>query len=175
MPKINITHIVERLQLRLAQLESGEALAARDINALLTDAQQNKLKAAWAAQQALRKKYKQPKTATEIQAIGWKTIREVRIDILKQALQAVNDGLIVGIEELQQQIEVKASKIFLNASFKASDDNKNALSAANIALARNGFNKVNATNSKFVNKRDKLVNAMEDELRKKLEKLGDDV
>jgi len=117
MPKINITHIVERLQLRLAQLESGEALAARDINALLTAAQQNELKAAWAAQQALRKKYKQPKTAAEIQAIGWKTIREVRIDILKQALQAADDGLIDGIEKLQQQSEVKASKIFLDAYF----------------------------------------------------------
>ena len=160
-------HIVERLQIRLAQLEAGEALAARDINVLLTTAQQNELKAAWVAQQLLRKKYKQPTTAAEMRAIGWKTIREVRIDILQQALIAAKDSLENGIKELQQQSEVKASKIFLDSYFKAKDEHKNAISVANIALTRSGYNKVNATNSKFVSKRDKLVNEMEDALRKK--------
>jgi len=175
MPKINITHILERLQLRLAQLERGDALAARDINTLLTTAQRNELKAAWAAQQALRKQYTQPKTQAEIQAIGWRTIREVRIDILQQALTAAQNGLVDGFEQLQQQSEVKASRIFLDAYFKASAENKNTLSAANIALTRSGYNKVNATSSKFVSKRDKLVNEMEEILLKKFEKFEDDL
>jgi hypothetical protein len=175
MPKLNITHIVERLQLRLQQLERGQALAARDINALLTDEQQNELKTAWAAQQAMRKKYIQPKTVAEIQAIGWKTIREVRIEVLKRALKEAQDGLVDGIEQLQRQSEVKASKIFLDTYYNAKDENKNAFSAANIALTRSGYNKVNATNSKFVSKRDKLVNELEEVLLKKFDKLEDEV
>ena len=53
MPKLNITHLPERLMKRIEQLERGDALEARDINALLNDEQQQTLKAAWAAQQTL--------------------------------------------------------------------------------------------------------------------------
>jgi hypothetical protein len=175
MPKLNITHLQERLAKRIEQLERGDALEARDINALLNDKQQQALKTAWATQQALRKQYTQPKTPAEIQAIGWRTIREVRIDIYRQALTAAQNGLVDGFEQLQQQSEVKASRIFLDAYFKASAENKNTLSAANIALTRSGYNKVNATSSKFVSKRDKLVNEMEEILLKKFEKFEDDL
>jgi len=56
MPKLNITHLPERLQKRLEQLERGEALEARDINALLNDEQKHRLKKAWSEQQELLKK-----------------------------------------------------------------------------------------------------------------------
>ena len=36
MPKLNVTHLVGRIQERKEQLERGDALKARDIKALLT-------------------------------------------------------------------------------------------------------------------------------------------
>ena len=150
MPKLNVTHLVGRIQERIEQLERGDALEARDINALLTKEQQQKLKDAWTVQQALRKIHKPPKSNEEAQKIGWKTIREVRLEIYKQALQEAQDGVDDGIEKLLHQSEVKASRIFLDAYFSAKD----------------GTNKWSAGNS---NKRDREVNEMEDSLRERME------
>ena len=44
MPKIDAMHRVERIRKRIEQLERGEALEARDINALLTPLQQKQRK-----------------------------------------------------------------------------------------------------------------------------------
>ena len=52
MPKLNVTHLVGRIQERIEQLERGDTLEARDINALLTKEQQQELKDAWTVQQA---------------------------------------------------------------------------------------------------------------------------
>ena len=166
MPKLNITHLPERLMNRIEQLERGDALEARDINALLNDEQQQTLKAAWAAQQTLRKQHTTPKTATEKQQLGWKTIREVRLDIYRQALKDTQDGMLNGINELQRQSEFKAARTFMNAFSKAGKEDKNALSAGNIALTRAGFNKASYC---YSTKRDKEVNEMEEALHKKLE------
>ena len=81
MPKLNVTHIVGRIQERIEQLERGDALEARDINVLLTKEQQQELKDAWTKQQALRKIHKPPKTNQEANKMGWKTIRKVRLEI----------------------------------------------------------------------------------------------
>lgn len=86
MPKLNFTHLIGRIQERIEQLERGDALEARDINVLFTKEQQQALKDAWTKQQALRKIHKSPKTNEGVQKIGWKTIREVRLEIYKQAL-----------------------------------------------------------------------------------------
>ena len=65
MPKLNVTHLVGRIQERIEQLERGDALEARDINALLTKEQQQALKDVWTKQQSLRKTHKPPKTNEE--------------------------------------------------------------------------------------------------------------
>lgn len=142
MPKLNITHLTERLTKRIEQLEQGVALEARDINALLTDAQQQALKSAWAQQQLLRKQYRQPKTTAEKAQLGWMTIREVRLDIYRQALQEAKHNLVDGIKELQHKSEVRAARVFMDAYSKAVDEGKNAHSAGNIAMTRAGFNKL---------------------------------
>ena len=141
MPKLDITHLTERLTKRIEQLEQGIALEARDINALLTDAQQQALKAAWAQQQLLRKQHRQPKTTAEKAQLGWMTIREVRLDIYRQALAEAKHNLVDGIKELQHKSEVRAARVFMDAFSKAVDANKNAHSAGNIAMTRAGFNK----------------------------------
>ncbi len=47
MPKLNVTHLVGRIQERIEQLERGDALETRDINALLNKEQLQALKDAW--------------------------------------------------------------------------------------------------------------------------------
>ena len=168
MPKLNVTHLVGRIQERIEQLERGDALEARDINALLTKEQQQKLKDAWTVQQALRKIHKPPKSNEEAQKIGWKTIREVRLEIYKQALQEAQDGVGDGIEKLLQQSEVKASRVFLDAYFNAKEGT-NKWSAGNIALRRNGFSRIDGQSYSYSNKRDREVNEMEDSLRERME------
>ena len=168
MPKLNVTHLVGRIQERIEQLERGDTLEARDINALLTKEQQQELKDAWTVQQALRKIHKPPKSNEEAQKIGWKTIREVRLEIYKQALQEAQDGVGDGIEKLLHQSEVKASRVFLDAYFNAKEGT-NKWSAGNIALRRNGFNRIDGQSYSYSNKRDREVNEMEDSLRERME------
>ena len=169
MPKLNPTHLPERLKSRIEQLERGEALEARDINALLNEQQQKALADAWAAQQALRKQHKPPKTDAEKAALGWKTIREVRLDIYRQALAEAQNGLVNGIEELQQQREIKAARVFMDAFSEAGKTGKNAWSAGNIALTRAGFNRVDGFSNRGLSKRDREIRAMEDALRERFE------
>jgi len=168
MPKLNITHLVGRIQERIEQLERGDALEARDINALLTKEQQQELKDAWTKQQALRKIHKPPKSNEEANKIGWKTIREVRLEIYKQALQEAQDCMGDGIEKLLHQSEIKAARVFMDAFSKAKED-RNAWSAGNIALRRNGFNRIDGQSYSYSNKRDREVKEMEDSLRERME------
>lgn len=141
MPKLNIIHLTERLQQRIEQLEQGVAIAARDINALLNEQQQQALKAAWTAQQTLRKQHKVPKTDVEKVQLGWKTIREVRLDIYRQALAEAKHDLVNEIKQLQRKSEVRAARIFMDAFSKALDEGSNARSAGKIAMTRAGFYK----------------------------------
>jgi hypothetical protein len=170
MPKLNITHLPERLQKRLEQLERGEALEARDINALLNDEQKQRLKNAWSEQQALRKKHKPPKTEEEQKKIGWKSIRDVRIEIYKEAIADTDANLLDGYKDELKRLEVKRARVFMDAVSLAGKEGKNMLSTGNIALARAGFG---ATHSS-VNQRDREINAMEDALRKQLEEQASD-
>jgi hypothetical protein len=54
MPKLNNIQIAERLRKRIAELESGKEIAAKDVRALLTDEQMARLDAAWQEQELLR-------------------------------------------------------------------------------------------------------------------------
>ena len=69
MPKLDGTHIAERLKERIAKLKNGEEVAARDLRALLTDEQTAALDAAKKAQQEL-KKAKRARTKEEEKALG---------------------------------------------------------------------------------------------------------
>ena len=168
MPKLNITHLPQRLKERLEKLERGEEVAIKDIKALLEDEQIERMEQAWAEQEALRKTHKRPKTKKEADAIGWKTKQEVRIEIYKQAIAEAEGGLLDGIRKLQADSELKSAKVFMDAWSKALKDGKQSLSAqsaGNIALTRAGFRQGEVVASK----RDKEVWAMEDALRKQFE------
>ena len=151
MPKLNITHLPERLKERLEKLERGEEVAVKDIKSLLSDEQIKRMNNAWAEQE-------------EAEAVGWKTKLDVRIDAYRQALEETQNNLADGIRKLQRQREAKAAKIYLDAYFKA-EDGTSKESAGNIALTRAGFNKFGANTKK----RDKEVWAMENALLKQFE------
>ena len=85
MPELDDTHTSQRLQWRIDELEAGAEIAKRDINAVLDEQQQQELASELAAMQAL-KKQSRARTDEQKQAAGWKTIREIRIEVLKRAL-----------------------------------------------------------------------------------------
>lgn len=171
MPKLNITHLPGRLQRRIEQLENEEALEARDINALLTAEQRQELKAAWAEQQRLRKLHKPPRTEEAKLKLGWKTIREVRLDVYRSALKAAQDQQLDGLLELQSKSELSAAKVFMEAFSKAHAAGENAHSAGRIALTQAGFGR----NHMQLSKRDQEIRELEASLIKhKEQELSDE-
>jgi hypothetical protein len=144
MPKLDATHIAERLHTRLADLEAGKEVAAKDIRALLTPSQIATMDAAWAEQQELRK-VATARTEAEKQALGWKTKREIHIETYKKAIADSNKNILAELQKLQDQAEIRQAKIYLNALGKALDegyDNEKAKSIANNELTRAGLNRM---------------------------------
>jgi hypothetical protein len=144
MPKLNGIHIFERLKERLEQLEAGEEIAAKEIRSLLTPEQQQELEDAWKEQQELRKG-KRARTAEEEKALGWKTKREVRIEVFKRALKAAVDGVDKEFERLQADATKRQLKIYFEAldeAKKLGKDKTEAENYANNELTRAGIRRM---------------------------------
>ena len=65
MPKLNPTHLPDRLKEAINQLEAGIEVEAKKNKTLLNAKQQQVLEDAWNEQQVLRKQHKPPKTEAE--------------------------------------------------------------------------------------------------------------
>lgn len=160
MPKINNVHRLDRLKERLAQIERDEDVDIRDINNLLEKEQEQRLKDLWTDEQAKRKNklYKKEE---------WKTKRDFRITVLKDAISQIDNNLLGELEQLQHQAEVKAARVFMDAYTEAKENNKNALSKANIALQRAGFRPIDRrVNS--ISQRDREIREVEELLKKRI-------
>ena len=168
MPKLNTIHLPSRLQEHIEKMERGEEVEAKKDKTLLNKTQQQALKDALSKQQQLKKKHKRPKTQEDKDKIGWKEIREVRLEIYKRALADISDNLVDIYEKELADTEVKAARVFLDAYFNAKEGT-NKWSAGNIALRRNGFNRIDGQSYSYSNKRDREVNEMEDSLRERME------
>jgi hypothetical protein len=169
MPKLNNTHLPERIQEHIAKMERGEEVEAKKDKTLLNEQQQKQLKEALAQQQQLKQTHKRPKTQEEKDAIGWKEIRDVRLGIYKQALEQLSINVVDDIKELQRQREAKATRVFMDAWSKAGKEGKvgnSALSVGNIALTRAGFG---IPQSSMLTKRDREIRALEEGLLKQFE------
>ena len=167
MPKLNTEQLMERIQKRIHQLELGEEVAAKDIKALLNAEQQQQLVDALAAQVEL-KKSKRVHTEEEKQALGWKSIREVRLDVLRAALNASNDGLLADYECRLNEKEVRQANIYLREYSEARKANKDifaAQGAANNALTRAALPRVDGQAVRSMSKRDREVFAVEAQLK----------
>lgn len=165
MPKLNDTHLPERLKEAIKQLEEGKEVEAKKNKTLLNAKQQQALVDAWDQQQALRKKHKPPKTEEEKRKIGWKDKRKVRIDIYKQALAELEEDIFdIHLKQLAKE-QAKATKAYLKGYFGATElQDKD--SAGKIAVARAGFtpNSIGVRGG-----RDKEVRDLEEQLLKRFE------
>ena len=146
MPKLDATQIAERLRTRLAELEAGAEVAAKDIRALLTAKQTAAMEAAWAEQQQLRK-IKRAKTQEEKQQLAWKTKREIQIAAFQQAIADSNANILAELQRMQDQAEIRQARIYFEALGKALDQDRTpeqAKSMANNALTRAGLARIDA-------------------------------
>lgn len=169
MPKLDGTHLPERLANRLADLKAGEEVAAKDIRALLTDEQVEAMNAAWVEQQELRKS-KRAKTKEEEKALGWRSKREIHIEAYERALAEASAGLGDAFDDRLGRRESLAAKIYLDAYFAAEDEGKDryqAHLAANNKLKQAHLAEVDAER---ISARDRDVRAMEDALRAQIRK-----
>ena len=135
MPKLNPIDTIDRIYSRIEQLERGDALDAREINSLLTAEQQQAMKNAWAEQQELRARFN-TRNAAEKAGIIWKTIRDVRLEACRTALKDALDNFDAHMEQRQEQRDIRAARIYLDAYFGADGTGRNKQSTANNALVR---------------------------------------
>lgn len=166
MPKINNTHIAERIAEHIERMERGLEVEAKKDKTLLTETQQHALKKVLEHQRELKKINKRPKTQAEKYAMGWKEIRDMRLEFYKQTLEELKANAVDDVKKLQKLREAKANRVFMDAWSKASADGKerySAISAGNIALTRARFT---PQHSVGLTKRDKELRDMEDALRK---------
>ena len=170
MPKLNTEQLMERIQKRIHQLELGEEVAAKDIKALLSAEQQQQLVDALAAQVEL-KKNKRARTDEEKQALGWKSIREVRLDMLRSALKAANDDLLSDYQRRLREKEVRQAKIYLREYSDARKADKSVFAAqgtANNALTRAALPRIDGQAVRSMSKRDIEVFALEAQLKERI-------
>jgi len=165
MPKLNPTHLPERLKEVIKELEAGIEVEAKKNKTLLNAQQQKELDDAWTKQQALRKQHKPPKTEAEKKKMGWKDKREVRVDIYKKALAELEEDIFdINLRQLERE-QAKATKAYLKGYFGATDG-QDKDSAGKIAVQRAGFM---VSSTRGMSKRDLEVRRIEDELLKRFE------
>lgn len=166
MPELDDTHTSQRLQRRIAELEAGDELAKRDIYAVLDEQQQQELESELAAQQTL-KIQSRARTDEQKKAAGWKTIREVRIEVLKRALaQAATTDLDAWKKKLHDA-EVRRARIYMEAFDEARSAGKTSHTAhtwANNALTRAGLSRMDERVVGDRNTRDKAVRELEEKI-----------
>lgn len=169
MPKLDGTHLPDRLATRLADLKTDKEVAARDVKALLSDAQVAAMDAAWEEQQALRK-VKRARTKEEEKELGWKTKREIYIEAYEKALIEANADVGDAYGERLEKAEVRAARIYLDTYFAARDEGKESYQAhlaANNELKRAHLAKVE---TERMNARDKEIREMEEAIRAEIRK-----
>ena len=166
MPKLDGTHIEGRLRERLEKLRSGEEVAKREIEALLSDRQIDAMDAAWAEQQQLRKQ-KRARTKEEEIALGWKTKREIQIEAYERAITEADAAMLATLEGLMRKDEVRQARIYLDSYFKATKEGKTTDVAKNLAnndLTRAGLKRVDGQVVGHQNERDREVWEMEQQI-----------
>jgi hypothetical protein len=178
MPKLDGTHLPQRLAERLADLKAGKEVAVRDLRALLNDEQIAQMEAAWEDQQLLRKK-KRARTKEEEAALGWKSKRDIHIETYERAVAAANDGLVEEFERLQLEATKRQMRIYFETIDEAIKDGKQkrvAENLANNALTQAGLRRMDGQKigAEGLTRRDKEIRAMEDAILKKAVSKMDD-
>ena len=174
MPKLDGTHLPQRLKERLADLKAGKEVAVRDVKALLSDEQNTAMDMAWAEQQALRK-VKRARTKDEERELGWKTKREIYIDAYEKAFKEADDGVLKEFERLQREAVKRQMRIYfetLDKALKEGKEKRVAENLANNALASAKLNRLDGQKivAAGLTRRDREIREMEDALRDSFKK-----
>lgn len=169
MPKLDDTFTTSRLQKRITELEAGAEIAKRDIYAVLNEQQQQELESDLAAQRTLKKELRAG-TDEEKKAAGWKTIREVRIEVLKRALALAATNELATWEKKILHSEARGARIYMDAFIAAISDGQTTHAAhtcANNALVRAGLQRLDRPVVTAKATRDKEILAMEERIRQR--------
>jgi len=171
MPKLDGTHLPQRIAERLADLKADKEVAARDIKALLTNEQITEMEAAWTEQQALRK-VKRARTKEEEQELGWKTKREIYIEAYEKAFNEASDGVLEELDRLQLEATKRQMRIYfetLNEALKEGKEKRVAENLANNALTRAGLRRMDGqmVGTEGLTQRDREIREMEEAIMKK--------
>jgi len=171
MPKLDDTHLADRLRKRIAELEADKEVAAKDIRAVLTQTQLADIDAALAKQSLI--KTKRMRTEQEKLALGWRTKRDIRLEVLRQALELAEENALAALNQAQHTAEVRRSKIYLDAYFGTLDEDKPRNQAANWAnneLTRAGLNRLDGARASSTSQRDKEVRELEAKLKAEIKR-----
>jgi len=179
MPKVDGTQVGERLQVWLDKLLRGEAVAPRDLRALLSQEQEAAIDEAWAEQQKLRDKMKKPKTLEAQIKVGWKEKRDIHIEVLQRACAQAQAEELAAWKKLMRESDVRQGRIYLDelgAALDAGVDMQTAKTRANNALTSSALQRLDGQliATRGLTKRDREIRAMEDALLQKAESELDD-
>lgn len=166
MPKLDGTHLPQRLAQRLADLRADKEVAARDIRVLLSKKQQAAMDAAWAEQQALRK-VKRARTKEEEQALGWKSKRAIHIEAYEKALEEARGAIGNELRQLQLEATKRQMRIYMTSMKSALAEGKELSVAKNLAnndLTRAGLRRMDGQIVGSQSSRDKAVWEMESQI-----------
>lgn len=172
MPKLNDTHLPDRLRRRIAELEAGEEVDKKDIRAVLTPEQIKQLDEDWAAQKILRSG-KRATTALQKKQLGWKTLGEVRLEVLRAALKAAERNQVNAHTDRQRHQEIRQMRIYMDtysAAIDAGNTQQQAKNQANNALTRAELRRLDgqSVGTMGLSKRDKEIQQMEYELKQRM-------
>jgi len=180
MPKLNTLQIFERLENQINQMRNGEALALRDIKAILGWVGDEYV--AWIdeekdRQRELKKKHRKP-TEQEKAELGIRTAQEILMEAQQRAMKHLRSVMLDELEKEQKEKEHRQARKFLAAYSEARNEDKDSDSAwlwANNELTRANLPRVDGIKVSTDSRRDKEVWTMEDGLKAKFrEEMTDD-
>ena len=169
MPKLDNTHIADRLRERLADLKSDKEVAAREIKALLNKEQLKAVEAEKAKQKKLKKE-KIARTKEQQKEFGYKSIREIYIEAYEKAIDELDE--VGAWDKKLRDAEVRQMSIYMDSISEALKEGKTqeqAKSIANNNLTRAGLARMDGQRvNQYLNKRDKEIAEGEAALKKML-------
>ena len=168
MPKLDNTHIADRLRERLADLKLGKEIAARELRALLNEEQIKAIDDAKKYQQQLRKLVK-VRTKEKQQLVGYKAIRDIYIEVYEQAILDID--VVAAFDKKIRAAELRQAKIFMDSYTTAMNNGKTSSEAKAIAnndLTRAKLARIDGQAVRRKNKRDIEIAEMEERIKNKL-------
>lgn len=169
MPKLTDAQRYKKSREQLADLKAGKEVVRRKMEVVLSPAQLKAIDDQWDEQQKLRAKVK-ARTKEQQQAAGYKTIREVHIEVYEEAVNAQNPLTI--LQKELKDADIRRAKIYMKSYTTARKEGKEIDQADRIAnndVTRAGLERYDRQRQlQGLTKRDREIYLMEEQLKKTL-------